>query len=76
MGRDPVGFVKRWMASQRRDLEVLVAEDGRFAADGVGEAKGYRGEFGRGGKEGVWGGREVEEAVNIMVQRVREGRSF
>lgn len=75
MSKDPVGFVKRWMGSQRRDLEVILGEGGRFQGDwGTGE-KGLRGEWRRGG--GIWGGRDVSEAVGVMVGKVgRDGRTF
>ncbi|KAL9129335.1 MAG: hypothetical protein Q9217_002173 [Psora testacea] len=72
MGRDPVNFTKRWMASQKRDLEVLLGEDGMFEDENK-----LEGAWSRGGKDGVWGRGEVKEAVGVMVQRPdKAGRAF
>lgn len=73
--RDPVTFVKRWMASQKRDLEVVLGESGRFEGDvpGVGLGSEWR----RGGQGGVWGSELVREGVGLMVQKGgRDGRAF
>lgn len=32
MEKDPVGFTRRWVASQKRDLEVIMGETGRSTA--------------------------------------------
>ena len=58
MAKDPVGFVRMWMKSQRRDLEVILGEAGRGGGeDGSGP------EFARGGRGGVWDSTVVHEAV-------------
>ncbi len=73
--RDPVTFVKRWMASQKRDLEVVLGESGRFEGDVPG--MGLGGEWRRGGQGGVWGSKLVREGVGLMVQKAgRDGRAF
>lgn len=62
--KDPTGFINRWMASQRRDLEVILGEAGRGGGeDGSGP------EFAKGGKDGVWGTEAVTEAVRYMLAR-------
>ena len=72
MAKDPVTFTKRWMASQKRDLEVILGEDGRFA-----NSEDLSGEWSKGGKDGVWGKGEVRDAVGVMVQRPdKTGRAF
>ena len=72
LSRDPVNFTKRWMASQKRDLEVILGEDGGFE-DGA----QLNGAWGRGGENGLWGKGEVREAVGVMVQRPdKAGRAF
>ena len=72
MARDPVTFTKRWMASQKRDLEIILGEDGKFT-----DSADLAGEWGRGGRGGVWGGDEVKEAVSVMVQKPdKTGRAF
>ncbi len=64
MQSDPVNFVKRWMSSQKRDLEVILGE----ATRGGGE-DGSAPEFQRGGSEGVWGTQVVKEAVRYKLAK-------
>lgn len=72
MAKDPVTFTKRWMASQKRDLEVILGEDGRFA-----NSEDLAGEWSKGGKDGVWGKGKVRDAVGVLVQRPdKTGRAF
>ena len=64
MARDPVAFIRRWMASQRRDMEVILGEAGRGQDEhAVGE------EWRRGGKEGVWGSEVARESVALFLAR-------
>ena len=64
LAKDPVAFVKRWKGSQRMDLEVVLAEERN---SGEGE------EWRRGGKEGVWGGRQARESVGLWSARMGKG---
>ncbi|KAF2840185.1 hypothetical protein M501DRAFT_1002487 [Patellaria atrata CBS 101060] len=64
MARDPVGFVRRWTSSQRRDMEVILGE----AVRGVGE-EGTSEEWRRGGDAGVWGGEQAREGVGLWLAR-------
>lgn len=64
MQGDPVGFIKRWMSSQQRDLEVILGE----ATRGGGE-DGSAPEFQRGGSDGVWGTQVVKEAVRYKLAK-------
>jgi SWI/SNF-related matrix-associated actin-dependent regulator of chromatin subfamily D len=64
MQSDPVNFVKRWMSSQKRDLEVILGE----ATRGGGEDGGAP-EFQRGGSDGVWGTQVVKEAVRYKLAK-------
>jgi len=64
MAKDPAGFVTKWLASQRRDLEVLLGE----ATRGGGE-DGSGPEFARGGKDGVWDSDATREAVRYMLAK-------
>ena len=64
MQGDPVNFVKRWMSSQKRDLEVILGE----ATRGGGE-DGSAPEFQKGGSEGVWGTQVVKEAVRYKLAK-------
>ncbi|MCJ1398266.1 hypothetical protein MMC11_001463 [Xylographa trunciseda] len=64
MSKDPTTFVRRWVSSQKRDLEVILGEATRGGGeDGLGE------EFRRGGKDGVWGTEIVRESVGLMVAK-------
>jgi SWI/SNF-related matrix-associated actin-dependent regulator of chromatin subfamily D len=64
MQSDPVNFVKRWMSSQKRDLEVILGE----ATRGGGE-DGNAPEFQRGGSGGIWGTQAVKEAVRYKLAK-------
>ena len=64
LARDPARFVKRWVSSQQRDLEVITAEATRGGGeDGQGE------EWRRGGEDGVWGGEIAKESVGLWLAR-------
>ena len=62
---NPATFMKKWMASQRRDMEVILGE--RWAGDEGGTMGGT--EFRRGGVNGIWGSEKVKEAVGLMVAK-------
>lgn len=64
MSDDPVGFVRRWTSSQKRDLEILLGEVTQ-GEDLAGE------EWRKGGKDGVWGTVNVRESVGLMVRKAR-----
>lgn len=64
MQSDPINFVKRWMSSQKRDLEVILGE----ATRGGGEDGGSL-ELQRGGEDGLWGSQVVQEAVRYKLAR-------
>ncbi|KAL9622400.1 MAG: hypothetical protein Q9160_003244 [Pyrenula sp. 1 TL-2023] len=57
--KDPANFVKRWMSSQKRDLEVILGEAVRGGEDASGP------EFQRGGDAGIWNSDVVREAVRF-----------
>jgi SWI/SNF-related matrix-associated actin-dependent regulator of chromatin subfamily D len=64
LAKDPTNFVKRWISSQQRDLEVILAE----ATRGGGEDGGSE-EWRRGGKDGVWGSKLAQESVGLYLAR-------
>ena len=64
MSKDPVNFIKRWMSSQKRDLEVILGEATRGGGE---DASGA--EFRRGGDKGVWESDVVKDAVRYMLAR-------
>lgn len=70
MAKEPVGFVNKWVKSQRRDLEVILGE----ATRGGGE-DGSGPEFARGGRDGVWGSEPVTEAVRYMLAKPQAAKT-
>ena len=67
MSEDPVGFVRRWVSSQQRDLEVVMGK-GSWG-EGNGEWGGD--EWRKGGVDGVWGSAEAWEAVGSLLARMK-----
>lgn len=64
LSKDPANFVKRWINSQRRDMETILGE----ATRGGGE-DGSGPEFRRGGSEGAWDTPVAREAVKYMLAK-------
>ncbi|KAH8730952.1 hypothetical protein GQ44DRAFT_606207 [Phaeosphaeriaceae sp. PMI808] len=64
MSKDPVTFFKRWLSSQKRDLEVLLGEATRGGGE---DASGE--EWRRGGADGVWGSDVARESVALWLAR-------
>jgi SWI/SNF-related matrix-associated actin-dependent regulator of chromatin subfamily D len=64
LSKDPVNFVRRWVNSQRRDLETILGE----ATRGGGE-DGSGPEFRYGGTEGPWDTVVAKEAVRYMLAK-------
>ncbi|KAK3320699.1 hypothetical protein B0T19DRAFT_430222 [Cercophora scortea] len=64
MAEDPVHFVRNWLSSQQRDLEVIRGE----AIRGGGEdATGD--EWRKGGRDSVWNTQNARESVNVLLSR-------
>ncbi|KAL2135802.1 hypothetical protein VTI74DRAFT_6868 [Chaetomium olivicolor] len=63
MAQDPVQFVKQWLSSQKRDLEVIMGE----ARGGGEEATGD--EWRRGGRDSVWATGNARESVNVLLAK-------
>lgn len=63
---DPATFIKNWLSSQKRDLEVIMGE----ASRGGGEhASGD--EWRRGGKDSIWATQNARESVNVLLSKQR-----
>lgn len=63
---DPATFVRNWLSSQKRDLEIIMGE----APKGGGEsAQGD--EWRRGGADSVWVTSNARESVNVLLSRQR-----
>lgn len=67
MAKDPVNFTKRWISSQRRDMEVILGESSRGVGGGPEEGLGE--EWRRGGADGVWGSEQARESVSLHLAR-------
>lgn len=67
MSGDPVGFVRRWVQSQQRDLEVVMGK----GSWGEGEGEWGGEEWRRGGKRGVWGSEGAAEGVGSLLGRMK-----
>ncbi|KAJ3531674.1 hypothetical protein NM208_g8774 [Fusarium decemcellulare] len=64
LSEDPANFVRNWLSSQKRDLEVIMGE----APRGGGEhASGD--EWRRGGKDSVWTTQNARESVNVLLSK-------
>ena len=68
LSKDPATFVRRWLGSQRRDLETILGE----AVRGGGE-DGSGPEFRRGGANSAWNATVAREAVRYMLARPDAG---
>jgi SWI/SNF-related matrix-associated actin-dependent regulator of chromatin subfamily D len=67
MAKDPVVFLKRWISSQKRDLEVIMGESSRGIASQ--DDGGLGDEWRRGGPGGVWNDPVAKESVSLFLAR-------
>ncbi|KFA53260.1 hypothetical protein S40293_04710 [Stachybotrys chartarum IBT 40293] len=66
LSQDPANFVRNWLSSQKRDLEIIMGE----ASRGGGEnATGD--EWRRGGKNSIWTTQNARESVNVLLAKQR-----
>lgn len=63
LSKDPATFLRRWVNSQRRDLETILGD----ATQAQGDANGP--EFRRGGSESAWDTPVAQEAVRYMLAK-------
>ncbi|KJZ72044.1 hypothetical protein HIM_08605 [Hirsutella minnesotensis 3608] len=66
LGDDPTTFVRNWLSSQKRDLEIIMGE----ASRGGGESA-HGDEWRKGGSSSVWGTQNARESVNVLLSRQR-----
>ncbi|EED19494.1 SWI-SNF complex subunit (BAF60b), putative [Talaromyces stipitatus ATCC 10500] len=71
LSRDPANFLRRWLSSQRRDLETILGE----AVRGGGE-DGAGPEFRRGGANSAWNAPVAREAVRYMLARPENNNMY
>lgn len=65
LGDDPAIFVRNWLSSQKRDLEVIMGEGSHGGDNGYGE------EWRRGGSSSIWATQTARESVNVLLSRQR-----
>lgn len=64
VSKDPANFLRNWLSSQKRDLEIIFGE----ATRGGGElATGD--EWRRGGKGSMWTTQNARESVNVLLSK-------
>ncbi|KAK3314798.1 hypothetical protein B0H66DRAFT_563675 [Apodospora peruviana] len=64
MANDPVHFVRNWLSSQKRDLEVIMGEATRGGGE---DATGD--EWRMGGRESIWNTSNARESVNVLLSK-------
>ncbi len=64
LGEDPATFVKSWLSSQKRDLDIIMGESIRGGSENV-----IGDEWRRGGKGSVWNTINARESVNVMLSK-------
>lgn len=62
LSKDPTEFIRKWISSQKRDLEII-------AGDGIrgGGEDATSDEWRKGGPDGVWGSNNVKELAALMI---------
>ncbi|UKZ73442.1 hypothetical protein TrVFT333_001089 [Trichoderma virens FT-333] len=65
LSEDPANFVKSWLSSQKRDLEIIMGEAASDAENVAGD------EWRRGGNNSVWNSQNARESVNVLLSRQR-----
>ena len=61
---DPANFVRNWLSSQKRDLDVIMGESTRGGNDNIGGD-----EWRRGGRNSVWATQNARESVNVLLSK-------
>ncbi|RDW66143.1 hypothetical protein BP6252_09778 [Coleophoma cylindrospora] len=59
---NPTNFIKKWLSSQKRDLEIMAGEAMRGGGE---DASGD--EWKRGGPDSIWSSDSVKECVTLMI---------
>ncbi len=65
LSEDPATFVRNWLSSQKRDLEVILGEAMRGGGE---DANGD--EWRKGGRDSIWGTINARESVNSLLSRM------
>ncbi|KAI2626839.1 hypothetical protein GGS21DRAFT_263949 [Xylaria nigripes] len=65
LSEDPATFVRNWLSSQKRDLEVILGEAMRGGGE---DATGD--EWRKGGRDSIWATVNARESVNALLSRM------
>ncbi|KAI0156409.1 hypothetical protein GGR57DRAFT_81495 [Xylariaceae sp. FL1272] len=63
LSKDPANFIRNWLSSQKRDLDVILGEAMRGSDEPSGD------EWRKGGPDSIWGTINARESVNAMLAR-------
>ncbi|KAF4125950.1 SWI/SNF-related matrix-associated actin-dependent regulator of chromatin subfamily D [Geosmithia morbida] len=66
LSEDPANFVRNWLSSQKRDLDIIMGESTRAGYDNVAGD-----EWRRGGAGSIWDSQSARESVNVFLSKQR-----
>ena len=69
LGEDPANFIRNWLSSQKRDLDVIMGEATRGGGE---DATGD--EWRKGGKDSIWTTTNAKESVSVMLSKQQSQR--
>lgn len=64
LSEDPATFVRNWLSSQKRDLDIIMGESMRGGGENV-----TGDEWRQGGKDSVWNTINARESVNVLLSK-------
>ncbi|KAK7753799.1 SWI/SNF and RSC complex subunit Ssr3 [Diatrype stigma] len=64
LSEDPATFVRDWLSSQKRDLDIIMGESMRGGGENV-----TGDEWRQGGKDSVWNTINARESVNVLLSK-------
>lgn len=62
--QDPANFIRNWLSSQKRDLDIIMGESTRGGNDSISGD-----EWRRGGSNSVWATQNARESVNVLLSK-------
>lgn len=65
LSEDPATFIRNWLSSQKRDLDIIFGETARSGAAVTGD------EWRKGGKDSIWATSNARESVNVLLSKHR-----
>ncbi|RCI14190.1 hypothetical protein L249_5960, partial [Ophiocordyceps polyrhachis-furcata BCC 54312] len=66
LSEDPTTFVRNWLSSQKRDLEIIMGEASRGSSEIA-----YKDEWRRNRPPTVWATQNARESINVLLSRHR-----